>query len=113
MSTLLLLLLRRPPSRVLPTRAAHGHPGLLGEDSAYSGQFSPLIGWVSSVVGSTSASPMWRRPGRPWPAGGPAIGRTTFRRGSRAWGRAPGPQWAPKPQPFDQTPVLRYPQPCV
>eukprot|EP00959_Pyramimonas_sp_CCMP1952_P089648 1875530-Pyramimonas_sp.AAC.1 len=68
--------------------------------------------WVGKVPSSTSASPTWRRPGRPWLAGGPAIGRTTFRRGSRAWGRAPSPQqWAPKPQPF--SPVLRYPQPCV
>eukprot|EP00959_Pyramimonas_sp_CCMP1952_P412228 8638115-Pyramimonas_sp.AAC.1 len=31
--------------RVLPTRAAHGHPSLLGEDSANSRQLSPLIGW--------------------------------------------------------------------
>eukprot|EP00959_Pyramimonas_sp_CCMP1952_P095379 1994493-Pyramimonas_sp.AAC.1 len=38
------LLLRHPPSRVLPTRAAHRYP--LGEDSAYasSRQLSPLIG---------------------------------------------------------------------
>eukprot|EP00976_Prorocentrum_cordatum_P006956 139335-Prorocentrum_minimum.AAC.1 len=35
----------RQPSDQKPTRAAHGHPGLFGEDSAYPRQLSPLLGW--------------------------------------------------------------------
>eukprot|EP00959_Pyramimonas_sp_CCMP1952_P226605 4738219-Pyramimonas_sp.AAC.1 len=38
---------------VLPTRAAHGYPGLLWEvDSAYSRQLSPLVGRVDTIFQS-------------------------------------------------------------
>eukprot|EP00959_Pyramimonas_sp_CCMP1952_P143538 3004810-Pyramimonas_sp.AAC.1 len=51
MIVLLLLPLHHPPSRALPTRAAHGYPGLLGEDSAYIRsrqlRLSPIIGRAS------------------------------------------------------------------
>eukprot|EP00976_Prorocentrum_cordatum_P114914 1195921-Prorocentrum_minimum.AAC.2 len=53
---------------LLPTRAAHGQPGLLGKDSAHSRRLSPLITgrWGERVTDPAATRSSRCPPSRPW-----------------------------------------------